>query len=82
VLACYQEAPHGLSELGEYARRVARKQGRTEIDLIVAVKNDGPRQEEPVTGCRLIDTSEAKLLADLVDFSNYTLIINNIYFFG
>lgn len=71
VLACFHEAPQGLSGLVEYARKVADNQGRTGIELIVALKNDGPGQEETFADCNLEYTSEATLLADSVDFSNY-----------
>jgi len=71
VLACYQEAPQDLSGLVDYAREVAANRARTRIKLIVALKNNASPPEETFADCRLIYTSEAALLADLVDFSNY-----------
>lgn len=77
VLACYQEAPQDLSDLVDYARRVARNQGRAGIELIVASKNNAPLSEETYEGCKLTDTNEAALLAELVDFSNYFAAIRH-----
>jgi len=73
VLACYPQTPQDLSPLADYARRVASNQGRTEIELIVAAKQNDPAPRGPPEDedYRLRYTSEAELLADLVDFSNY-----------
>ncbi|WP_133510563.1 NACHT domain-containing protein [Candidatus Thiosymbion oneisti] len=71
VLACYHQAPQDLSELVDYARKVADNQGRAGIELIVALKDQAPAPEETFADCSLTYTSEAALLVDSVDFSNY-----------
>jgi hypothetical protein len=73
LLACHHEAPSDdtLSELVKYARRIVNKQGQTEIELIVALKNTDSEREEKHPDYSLKYTSEAVLLQDLVDFSDY-----------
>ncbi|MCP4701341.1 MAG: hypothetical protein GY862_31475, partial [Gammaproteobacteria bacterium] len=73
LLACFHEAPSDdiLTELAEYARKIADKQAKTEIELIAALKNADPPHEENFPDYRLKYTSEAVLLQDLVDFSDY-----------
>lgn len=73
LLACFHQTPTGqtLPELAAYARKVAKREQRTGIDLIVALKNDGSLSGKQYSDCKLTVTSEARLLEGLVDFSDY-----------
>ena len=73
LLACHHEIPSAdtLPELAEYARKVVANQGQTEFELIVALKNAVPKPEEKYPDYSIKYTSEAVLLQNLVDFSNY-----------
>lgn len=74
-LACHHDAPSDseIHELAQYARKVAdaRKQKHIEIELILALKNGEVGYTEKPEGYTLRYTSEAELLKDLVDFSDY-----------
>jgi hypothetical protein len=74
LLACYHQAPSAetLAALVDYAGKIAAHQARSAtVEIILALKDADPAREESYPGYVLKYTSEAVLLENLVDFSDY-----------